>query len=1058
MLAPFCYLLPNKLIGKSETITSPLQYRLKFELFCSNTVSLMSAYLKKLLLLALAYFIAGKLSLLLAIPPGFATPVWPAAGIAFAAVFLWGYRLLPAVFAGSFAINLFIASESGADIFQLSSVLVASGIALGALVQAAVSVYLVKKFIGDDAALENEKAVFYILIMGGCVGTLTNAIIGPLILLSAGIISHNDFTVSWYTWWIGDAIGVILFAPLILITTAKHTSFIRKLTVAVPILIIFALAVVLFSFARNAEQQSLSEKFISIASHKADLLKDRMQVFQENLFPLKRHYLASDNVTRNEFSTFSRDSVSKYNAIQAFAWVPRVAFKQKSSFEKAAHKDGYTGFKIRELKDGKLVAASKREFYYPVFYVEPLRSNIKAFGVDLGSEPIRKGALEQAMDQGKAIATKGLHLIQGPGKKKGFLIFDPVYHKNMPLNTLENRRKALKGFTLGVFRIDLLVEGIFNKQSSRDLNLYVYDHGYGGAPEYLYGEKNAQSPFYHKVILDVAGRKWVLHFTPSKIFLQQQYGWQSWLVLIGGLLFVSLLQAFLLVISANTEFFKREAAEKSTELVNSREQHQAVFENSVDGLILISSDGTIVSFNPASEDIFGYSKEEVIGKNIKILMPSPYQEEHDDYLKSYIDTGQKKIIGIGREVEGLNKNGRIFPVDLSICEITLNGEKFFSGFVRDISDRKFAEEELQKVSKKLQLILDHAGEGVYGLDIEGNTIFANKAAEKILGYSQEDMLNTCPHELIHHHRADGSVYPKEECKIYDSIRDGNIHKEDTEVFWKKDGTSIPVEYSSTPIRDKDRNITGAVVVFRDITERKKAEEELVRSNMELERFAYVASHDLQEPLRMISSFTNLLQEKYSSTFDDTGHKYMGFISNAADRMRDLVVDLLEYSRADQDMETLKEIDCSDILKGVEESLSEIIQSSEAIITSDPLPMIYSNEIRIYRLIQNLIGNAIKYQSPGNIPTIHIGVEDKDTHWIFSVSDNGIGIPEDQIDHVFVLFKRLNQNTYSGTGIGLSICKKVVESLGGKIWVDSTFGKGSTFYFSIPKIIPDEEAA
>lgn len=1018
----------------------------------------MSAYLQKLLLIALGYFIAGKLSLLLAIPPGFATPVWPAAGIAFAAVYLWGYRLLPAVFAGSFVINLFIASESGADIYQLTPVLVAGGIALGAVAQAAVSVYLVDKFIGNASSLENEKAVFYLLIMGGGVGTLTNAIIGPLTLLNAGIISSDDFTVSWYTWWVGDAIGVILFAPLILIATTHTASFIRKITVVIPILIIFSLVVVLFSYASNSEKQTISERFVSIAAHQADLLKDRLQVFQEALFSVKRYYQASQSVNREEFSLFVRDTVAKYKGIQAFEWIPRVPFEKKGDFENSAYKDGYTGFRIRELLNGKLSPVSKRDYYYPVFYVEPLRTNIKAFGFDLGSNPARKQALKRAMDSGKPYATKGIRLVQETQEQQGFLIFVPIYKKKMPLNSIEERQKALEGFTLGVFRIGDLIDGSLSDRSRDVTNLYIYDHGYGGAPEYLYGVSNSQAPFSHKVILDVSGRKWVLQFTPTKSFLKQQYGWQSWLVLIGGLLFVSLLQAFLLIISANTEFFKREAAEKSTALVNSREQHQAVFENSVDGLILISSKGTIVSFNPAAEEIFGYTKEEVIGENIKMLMPSPYQEEHDGYLKSYMDTGHKQIIGIGREVEGQHKNGRVFPIDLSICEITLNDEKFFSGFVRDISDRKFAEIELQKVSKKLQLILDHASEGVYGLDTKGNTIFANKAAEKLLGYSQEEMLNKSQHELIHHHKADGSVYPKEECKVYASIQDGNVHSSDAEVFWKKDGTSVPVEYSSTPIRDRDRKITGAVVVFRDITERKKAEEELVRSNMELERFAYVASHDLQEPLRMISSFTNLLQEKYSSTLDDTGQKYMGFISNAADRMRDLVRDLLEYSRADQDMEALKEIDCSEVLKGVKESLSEVIKNSEAIITSDLLPVVYSNEIRVSRLIQNLIGNAIKYQSPGNVPTIHVGVEEKGTNWVFSVSDNGIGIPDDQIDSVFVLFKRLNQNSYSGTGIGLSICKKVVESLGGKIWVHSTFGKGSTFYFSIPKITPGEEAA
>lgn len=1018
----------------------------------------MSAYLQKLLLTALAYFIAGKLSLLLAIPPGFATPVWPAAGIALAAVCLWGYGLLPAVFLGSFSINLFIASKAGADITQLTPILVAGGIAAGALIQTAFSTLLIRKYIGYETSLENEKSVFYILVLGGCVGTCVNALIGPLTLLAAGIISSNDFILSCYTWWVGDAIGVVLFTPLILILVAHKTTLIRKLTVSVPILIIFALVVTLFSFSRNAEKQSVSEKFINLSSHKADLIKERLHIFQETLFALKRHYLASDNVTRQEFTTFVRETVHKYKGIQAFHWVPRVPYSNKNIFENLAHKDGYTGFSLKEIKDNKLVPVAKREYYYPVFYVEPLRRNIKVFGYDMGSDPIRLSALEHAMHTGKAFATPGLDLIQDTQKLKGFLIFDPVYKKNVPLNSIKEREAALVGFTIGSFRISDLIETVSQTKQDKISNLYIYDHGYGGTPEYLYGKSNPKAPFFHKVILDVAGRKWVLQFTPTQDFLRQQFGWQSWLVLIGGLLFVALLQAFLLIISARTEFFKKEAAEKNTALINSQHQHQAVFENSVDGLMLVDGEGKIVSFNPAAEAMFGYTTDEVVGENAKILMPSPYRERGDEYLISFLHERGVDKNGVNMEVKGRKKNGQVIPIDISICKITLDGETYFSGFLRDISDRKFVESQLQKVTHQLKLILDYAGEGVYGLDLDGKTIFANKAAERILGYSLDEMLYKSQHDLIHHHKADGSVYHREDCKIYAALKDGIVHTEDSEVFWRKDGVAIPVEYNSAPIIDKEGKISGAVVVFRDITERKKAEEELVRSNMELERFAYVASHDLQEPLRMISSFTKLLQDKYVNTFDDAANKYMGFISNAADRMKDLVQDLLEYSRADQDTEALKEFDSTDVLIGVKEALSDVITKSEAVITNDPLPVIYSNEIRVSRLIQNLIGNAIKYQKTGSRPEIHIGIEDKATHWVFSVADNGIGIPEDKLDSVFVIFQRLNQREYAGTGIGLSICKKVVESLGGKIWVESTEGTGSTFYFSLPKIVPGKEAA
>jgi len=346
---------------------------------------------------------------------------------------------------------------------------------------------------------------------------------------------------------------------------------------------------------------------------------------------------------------------------------------------------------------------------------------------------------------------------------------------------------------------------------------------------------------------------------------------------------------------------------------------QAILDNTVDGLITINEFGLIQHYNKACERVFGYQTVEVLGKNIKMLMPEPYHGEHDGYLKNYHNTGDKKIIGKGREVEAKRKDGSVFPIDLSVSEINVKGEKLYSGIIRDITDRR------------------------------------------------------------------------------------------------------------------------------------KAEDEIMRSNEELERFAYIASHDLQEPLRMVSNFTMLLNQEYNAQMDDQAKQYMRFITEASVRMQSLVSDLLEYSRMGSENVGYVEFDSGAQLNGVLQNLGEAIGQTNAQIKVDSLPVIYCNPVRFSRLMQNLIGNAIKYRANNQTPQISVSVKDEKTQWVFSIQDNGIGIKKEYLEQIFVIFKRLHdKQQYSGTGIGLAVCRKIVESLDGTIWAESEYKKGSTFFFSIPK--------
>ncbi|MFC2071827.1 ATP-binding protein [Chloroflexota bacterium] len=233
-----------------------------------------------------------------------------------------------------------------------------------------------------------------------------------------------------------------------------------------------------------------------------------------------------------------------------------------------------------------------------------------------------------------------------------------------------------------------------------------------------------------------------------------------------------------------------------------------------------------------------------------------------------------------------------------------------------------------------------------------------------------------------------------------------------------------------------------------ITERKQAEEALVRSNAELEQFAYIASHDLQEPLRMVTSYTQLLEKRYKDRLDADAHDFIGYAVDGATRMQRMINDLLTYSRVGTQGKDSLPTHCEDVLSQVAVNLKLAIEESGALVTHDPLPTVMADESQLVQLFQNLISNAIRYRNRES-PRIHVSAEQKGDEWFFSVSDNGIGIESQYFDRIFQVFQRLHSGSHRGSGIGLAVCRKIIERHGGRIWVESEIGKGSTFYFTIP---------
>lgn len=377
-------------------------------------------------------------------------------------------------------------------------------------------------------------------------------------------------------------------------------------------------------------------------------------------------------------------------------------------------------------------------------------------------------------------------------------------------------------------------------------------------------------------------------------------------------------------------------------------------------------------------------------------------------------------------------------------------------------ERKRAQEDLAESEMRNRLLLESAGEGIYGLDLEGKTTFVNPAAAKMLGYELDELIGKAMHDLIHYAYSNGEIYPKEKCLIYAAYRDGGIHRVTNEVLWKKDKSPLWVEYISSPVYQKGK-ISGAVVIFNDISERREADnkikkyaESLKASNEALDEFAYIASHDLKEPLRGINNFSKILLEDYSDKLDEDGVFELQTLVTLSKRMGDLIESLLQYSRAGRQEFALNKTNLNEVLDEQVLMLRKLIEEENVnLVIEKPLPIIVCDSVKIGQVFYNLILNAIKYNTSKN-KTVSINYQETNQEYQFSVADNGIGIEKEDIPKIFKMFYRLHARDEfgGGTGAGMTIVDKIVKRHHGKIWVESEKNKGSTIFFSIKKINAD----
>jgi PAS domain S-box-containing protein len=470
--------------------------------------------------------------------------------------------------------------------------------------------------------------------------------------------------------------------------------------------------------------------------------------------------------------------------------------------------------------------------------------------------------------------------------------------------------------------------------------------------------------------------------------------------------------------------------------------------------------GAITYVNDKFCAISKYSRDELLGQNHRILNSGYHPKEFFQQMYHSIANGE-----VWRsEICNRAKDGSIYWVDTTIVPfLEANGKpRQYMAIRADITERKHAEE----ARSNLAAVVESSEDAIVAKTVEGNLTAWNPGAEKLYGYSAAEAIGQSMRMLLPPERAD------EETDILKRIRRGEGVEHFDTVRVRKDGSRVDVSVRISPIRDAGGRITGASNIARDITERKRAEEqlkaqaeelsrkadELARSNADLEQFAYVASHDLQEPLRMVAAYTQLLSERYSGKLDENADKFIGYAREGAIRMQVLIQDLLAFSRVGRKEDAFTNVDCNALIDEAKLALASAIQESGAVLTCGSLPTVCGDRSQMVQLFQNLIGNAIKFRGE-KVPAISVSAEKKNQQWLFSVTDNGIGIAPEYAEGVFVIFQRVHaRSEYPGNGIGLAICKKIVERYGGKIWVESQAGVGSTFRFTMPICAPKNAEA
>lgn len=550
----------------------------------------------RILLLATVYYVTGKLGLLLAIPPGYATVFWPASGIALACVYQHGYKVLPGVFLGSAMLNFlngFDPSTADIPILLTNSFL----IGIGAMLQAYIGCYLLYENIGKNTALIGLKPVVQFILFGGFISGLISASCGVSTLVTTNSVAVDNAFFSWWTWYVGDVLGIIVFAPMLVLIFNIDVDVKRKAIIAVPLITLFTLTVITFSVVQKTEQKRGETEFNYDAQQIAHQLEERFQSYMQEIQATQSLFRASNFVDRHEFKEFVAPMFKRSSGILAMEWVPRIYADEIATWTKSAKTDGID-YQLKEYHEHELVPAQKRPVYYPIYYLETPSGRQIGLGFDVASEPIRHSGLERALNSGEVTTTDRFHLLQEHDPNVyGFLLVAPIFKKFSDISSVESRQQNFSGFVIGAFRFYNIVAPLIALWHDEGVELRLINHRDGGEELLYESEPGLSQPdirgnnifaYSFTKKMSLFNSDWEVEVVKLNSYLLSHINWMIWSVLAGGIILTALFGIFLLYITGRTAEVEKIVADKTHELELARDAADAASQAKSDFLANMS--------------------------------------------------------------------------------------------------------------------------------------------------------------------------------------------------------------------------------------------------------------------------------------------------------------------------------------------------------------------------------------------------------------------------------------------------------------------------------------
>lgn len=478
-----------------------------------------------------------------------------------------------------------------------------------------------------------------------------------------------------------------------------------------------------------------------------------------------------------------------------------------------------------------------------------------------------------------------------------------------------------------------------------------------------------------------------------------------------------------------------EQREAEAALRESEEKYRKLFNNAIDAVCIFDLEThRLLDINAAYTRMYGYSREEALELTTEDISAEP--ESTKEAIEHSEEVGDVLVPLRNHR----KKDGTVFQVELSAGPFTWKGRQVMFAIARDVTERNRLREQLERERDNLRNILSSMDDGVYIVNQAYEIQYINPVIERAFG-------------PIDGRKCYAYFHDREEvcpwCLNQQVFRGESVHWE-----WHSNKTGRDYDLFDTPLVNPDGSISK-LEFFHDITERKAVEDNLRRSNRDLQQFAYAASHDLNEPLNLIAGYIHLLADRYREKLDEEGDEFIGYVEEGAERMKALVRDILAFSRVETKGRPFEATEIGGVVDEAIANIRHRIEEHVATVTRDALPLGYGDRTQLVSLFQNLIGNAVKFRKKDTQPQVHVGIENQGGKTVFFVRDNGIGIEAKQFEKIFEIFQRLNpRHEYPGTGIGLALCQRIVERHGGRIWVESTPGEGSTFLFTLPVVKSD----